>query len=815
MSYYTNLNSHNVIRLIAQCLCILFLVSCGQSSEDNSINNASLTALDQDGSVLEKQRKDDEDEDDEDRKNNDDESRDRQSNERENENEEEEERDQVRDQDDEEERDRERDRDDDQERDEDDEDNAGENNNTVPPSLNQTPNGSISQPNSNRVINVGDSVFFVGSGQDPDNHYPLSYRWDFGGAATNQNVANPGSITFNSVGNYTIRLTVADSLGLADPTPAIRTIQVNDIVNANQAPTAVITSPVNGISINTEDSLLFDGNATDPDNNLPLSYFWNFDGVMPNVTSKTPGNVTFINAGVYNISLTVTDNLGLTSVPVNVQVNVLENTGGGTNPPPPPPVLNTSHAGRYTQYEGSKTCINCHQTQVHEAHASVHYQWQGPAPDVTNISHGGKLGGINDFCGFPDINFIGQITNLDNQVVGAGCATCHAGMGAKPEPVATAAQLNNIDCLVCHSENYKRKVEKQVDGSFHFVPAAENMTVSVLEAITDIQKTPSRGSCVNCHSYAGGGCNNKRGDLEEAHRDPPSADFDVHMADRSIGGAGLLCTDCHTTSEHKIAGRGTDLRPTELNVKVACTNCHNSRPHNNTSIDKHTAKVDCSVCHIPRFAKIIHTDMVRDFSKPAQIDSEKRLYEPNIVRQANVTPVYRFNNGTSWIYEFGTAVTYGSNGLVTMAEPLGNRADSKIYPFKRHLARLPIDSDSQRLLPMKLGILFSTGNVSQAIQQGTAEVGWSLNNGIDFVDAERFMGISHEVSPKAEALNCDACHGNTNRMDFVALGYEPKQTRNGRPLCSSCHGSESGSFTSIHSRHVDGLNYDCAECHNF
>ena len=807
MSCYTNLISKKITRLIVQLICIVFLVSCGQSSENESnvvLSSGERNAFNQDGSVLEKQRKDDEEDDERERDEDDERDRD-----------EDDERD--RDEDDERDRDeddeRDRDEDDERDRDEDDERDQDDDNNTVPPVVNQSPNGIISQPNSNRILNVGESVSFIGSGQDPDNHYPLTYRWDFGGATPNQDVANPGQITFNSVGNYVIRLTVIDSLGLADPTPATRTIQVNNVVNVNQAPIAVITSPVNGISINTEDSLVFDGNATDPDNNLPLNYFWNFDGVMPNVNNKTPGNVTFINAGIYNISFTATDSLGLTSIPVSVQVIVTDNTGGGT--PPSPPVLNTSHAGRYTQYEGSKTCINCHQTEVHEAHASVHYQWQGPAPDVTNISHGGKLGGINDFCGFPDINFIGQITNLDNQVVGAGCATCHAGMGAKPEPVATAAQLNNIDCLVCHSENYKRKVEKQVDGSFHFVPAAENMTVSVLEAITDIRKTPTRGSCVNCHSYAGGGCNNKRGDLEEAHRHPPSADFDVHMADRSIGGAGLICIDCHTTSEHKIAGRGTDLRPTELNVKVACTNCHNSSPHNNASIDKHTAKVDCSVCHIPRFAKIIHTDMVRDFSKPAQIDSEKRLYEPNIVRQANVTPVYRFNNGTSWIYEFGTAVTYGSNGLVTMAEPLGTRADSKIHPFKRHQARLPFDSASQRILPMKMGILFSTGDVNQAIQQGTAEVGWPLNNGISFVDAERYMGISHEVSPKSEALACDACHGNTNRMDFAALGYEPKQTRNGSPLCSSCHGSESGSFTSIHSRHVDRLGYNCSECHNF
>ena len=109
--------------------------------------------------------------------------------------------------------------------------------------------------------------------------------------------------------------------------------------------------------------------------------------------------------------------------------------------------LSTSHQGRFTEYAGSSTCLPCHQNEVYQVFDSVHYQWGGQATHVQDMETGGKLGGINDFCIYPDINFIGQMTNLDGQVIDGGCAGCHVGMGKKPETVATPEQLANIDCL--------------------------------------------------------------------------------------------------------------------------------------------------------------------------------------------------------------------------------------------------------------------------------------------------------------------------------------------------------------------------------
>ena len=494
--------------------------------------------------------------------------------------------------------------------------------------------------------------------------------------------------------------------------------------------------------------------------------------------------------------------------------------------------LNTSHFGRYTTYEGSKTCQSCHLDETKEMHASVHYQWRGPTPHVQNMDEGGKLGGINDFCGYPDINFIGQMTNLDNETVDGGCATCHTGLGAKPAAEASEAQLENIDCLVCHSDAYQRKVER-TDVGFAFVPAPEKMTVELLEAITDVH-LPTDESCVGCHAFAGGGHNNKRGDIELAHLDPPSKSFDVHMASAGKGGAGLRCLDCHITQEHRIAGRGSDLRPTDLDLPVRCTNCHADQPHDEGEIDKHTARVDCTSCHIPAFARIQSTDMLRDF-RSAEIDEAKRLYEPTITREANVIPEYRFFNGTSLFYEYDTPVNVGEDGRVVMSQPLGdiNDSNAKIFPFKHHVAVQAYDNSTGKLIPAKMGVLFQTGDTDAAIRQGAAAVGWPLADGYNFVQTERFMGIFHEVAPEDDALECNDCHGGT-RLDFDALGYTPRTEREGKPLCSSCHEDESDEwdadefFMKVHEKHVgesgdddvtasamNDESFDCIECHTF
>jgi hypothetical protein len=473
-----------------------------------------------------------------------------------------------------------------------------------------------------------------------------------------------------------------------------------------------------------------------------------------------------------------------------------------------PPPVQGSHAGRFDTYAGATTCLPCHRPQAVQVYKSEHYQWAG------------KFGAINDFCIYPDINTIGKLTNVYGNLVDGGCLKCHPGLGAKPTTAATPtdADLANIDCLVCHAPSYKRTVDPVTKTNY--IPDEQAMGMTILEAAADIRPT-SRDTCLNCHTKSGGGNNFKRGDIEEHHRNPATREFDVHMSSAALGGGEMHCTQCHTVSAHKIAGRGVDLR-VEEGTKPDCTTCHTTNPpHSNTNINRyHVNRVHCATCHIPAFAKNAPTDVFRDWGAHGELNTTTGLYDPARIMQANVTPQYKFWDGkTSVFYNFGSAATVQANGNVLMAGPGAASpaiAGAKIHPFKVHTASQPIDAVTDFLLPLKIGRFYMEGDLVNAIPLGQDGVGWP-RNAYGYQGTERWMGVFHEVAPKERALAynsaCTTCHGGTApKMDLKAMGYTAKKPTT--DLCNDCHGSKSYSFNEVHPRHTN-KGYDCSACHTF
>jgi hypothetical protein len=498
-----------------------------------------------------------------------------------------------------------------------------------------------------------------------------------------------------------------------------------------------------------------------------------------------------------------------------------------------------------TTYEGSKSCstATCHVGKALEVHGSAMYQLKGATPMVPNLlgQIAGKLGQINDFCTYPDINWLFQMTNTAGDTVVAGCGACHVGMGAKPEPTPTPAQLENIDCLICHSEVYKRKVVIDPPGSApRFVPAPPTTIPPtsteefILQSLAAIQKTPSTATCLTrCHTGAGGGA--KQGDIHPVLDPTPAQDF--HLASKANGGAGLSCLDCHKAEIHRILGRGNDIRETEYlksdptvpPFKVDCQNCHaintTTRPFtphpNNQDLNRHAARVDCTVCHIPTFSRSRPTEMYRDFTQ-TEIEPAVKRWEPVRTYATNVVPAYRWFNDQSYFYEFGAAnlgqsANFRPAGNFLLSSPLGDILDSKakIHAFKWHKAKMAYDLDQRRLIPTKSKVLWETGNLEQTFLQGAAEVGWTIS-GYAFSQSNRFLSLHHEVPTKESALKCADCHVSTGRMNFKELGYFLKTTTpDGKPLCTSCHGRETGDFYQIHNEHVRGEGIGCTTCHVF
>ena len=102
---------------------------------------------------------------------------------------------------------------------------------------------------------------------------------------------NPnGTVTytpeFGFTGVDTFTYTIKDNFGAVSN---IATVSVT--VNAlNQEPNGAIDTPVGNQTINVGDSIDFTGTGTDPDNNLPLTFDWDFGTGIRNLRFNVGGS---------------------------------------------------------------------------------------------------------------------------------------------------------------------------------------------------------------------------------------------------------------------------------------------------------------------------------------------------------------------------------------------------------------------------------------------------------------------------------------------------------------------------------------------
>ncbi len=428
------------------------------------------------------------------------------------------------------------------------------------------------------------------------------------------------------------------------------------------------------------------------------------------------------------------------------------------------------HSDAYEHYEGTATCLECHEEEAESFFHSQHYQWRGETPDLVNGKGRrlGKLNTMNDFCTSPGANWIGNVENSQGKVLAQGCSKCHAGLGKRPEPELSREQLENIDCLICHVSGYRRDLYEDADGNPEWRPILWRNQYG-LDAVSKRISMPKRKMCLRCHSGAGGGPNFKRGDIEYALVEC-DREYDVHMG---TDGGDMACVDCHEGEDHRVLGRGADLAGTDRpGERLSCENCHDAEPHGVTVLDHHAGRIACATCHIPTFAKTDATDMSRDWSTPKYIE-DKDKYTATIDMQSDVIPAYAWWNGQTRHQLMGEKVKVQKDGTVYMMSPDGSKKDkqAKIYPFKLHLGRVPVLEDERWLVPIGVEEFFGDGDIHHAVLEG-GHYQYGLEDfEYDWVDTKRWMGIFHGVVPAAKALTCLDCHSEGGRMDWVGLGY--------------------------------------------
>ncbi|MGQ9751977.1 MAG: hypothetical protein ACUVRE_04940 [Thermoanaerobaculaceae bacterium] len=432
-----------------------------------------------------------------------------------------------------------------------------------------------------------------------------------------------------------------------------------------------------------------------------------------------------------------------------------------------------THKQYFEHYEGTKTCLGCHEQEAKSFFHSQHYQWKAETPNLVNAAGKklGKINTINEFCTNPQANWIGLTKNSRGEVLSKGCSKCHPGFGLLPRDTETPEQLANIDCLICHAEGYQRDLYSDGKGGWVWKPILWNNQEG-LDSVAKRIGLPTRNTCLRCHAGSGGGPNFKRGDLEYTLAET-TREFDVHMG---TDGANMQCTACHQGSDHRMAGRGSDLAGTDLPSKpLSCDDgsCHDRRPHEAEVLNYHTARVACPTCHIPTFAKTDRTDMLRDWSRPVY-NREADKWTATIEFQKDVKPVYAWYNGFTRAQLAGEPVGLLADGSVGVMVPIGSREDptARIYPFKLHRGVMPVMEGTNYLLPIAVDHFFGEGDIDKAVKQAGKAMYGVANVRYRWVKTTRFMGIFHEVVPKEKALTCLDCHGPKGRLDWKALGYD-------------------------------------------
>jgi hypothetical protein len=311
----------------------------------------------------------------------------------------------------------------------------------------------------------------------------------------------------------------------------------------------------------------------------------------------------------------------------------------------------------------------------------------------------------------------------------------------------TEAEYDNIDCLICHAKDYRRKVVKEGDA-FKFAPADG---VDILKAAQSVGRSTSE-MCLRCHLSTGGGPNHKHGVT-------PTEGTDVHMA------KGKRCTSCHKFKGHKTIG-ASDIKAVELpKGTMNCDGCHMG--HKGAQKDALNAhkRVACQTCHIPAIARdpAFPTTVARDWTKPV-LNEKTGLYGPTNTMAGNVKPEYRWWN----------------RRMTSPPEPVGSKDDkkSKIYPWKRTAYTVIADEKSGHPVYIKAGTYSITGDPGAAAKKGAEDAQQEYSGAWKGVTETMVFSVNHQVAPKEQALGCKSCHvAEGGLLDWKALGYSEEEIK--------------------------------------
>jgi hypothetical protein len=198
----------------------------------------------------------------------------------------------------------------------------------TPAPADQPPTGTITSPASDVTITAGQSVFFAGSGSDPDGTV-TAYSWSLpGGDPSTSSLATPGNVIYNAPGTFAATLTVTDNAGLTDPNPPSRMITVTPApdfsISATPSSQIVVQTTSTSFSVTISSANGFSGTVSLNVSGLPYNATASFsDPLVTGSGSSTLTVTPAMSTPPGTSTLTITGASGGLSHGVNVTLTVI------------------------------------------------------------------------------------------------------------------------------------------------------------------------------------------------------------------------------------------------------------------------------------------------------------------------------------------------------------------------------------------------------------------------------------------------------------------------------------------------------------
>ncbi len=241
---------------------------------------------------------------------------------------------------------------------------------------NQRPSAGFSTAISELTVNFNDSS------SDSDGNI-ASWSWDFGDGNSSSD-QNP-SHTYSSSGSYDVTLTVTDNEGSTDSEN--QTVAVSD--GSGEAPTSSFSFSASDLEVSFTDE------SNDSDGSIDS---WSWDFGDDNSSSEQNPTHNYASAGTYSVSLTVTDNDGMTHT--------------------------SSQEVTVTEPVSSEISLNVSTSVLFGVLTQITLEWSGASGSEVDIFENGSLSSTVDNDGSWTSNYRFGTVNSTFKVCEAGTDNC-------------------------------------------------------------------------------------------------------------------------------------------------------------------------------------------------------------------------------------------------------------------------------------------------------------------------------------------------------------------------------------------------------